>query len=140
MAAPIAADIPHAVTGHATAVRCLLQMHDFGADAVDATLGFDRTVFVPSAPLSLAQLAAAVRAVVHADSLGALGAVTYEPNAALSAAVRSFPVKVDCGRALALGMSAELTAEQLVRDYARDFPDALAPGLRLRDRSGGGVS
>ena len=40
--------------------------------------------------------------------------------------------KVDCGRALALGLAADLDADTLVRHYAEDFPAALAPGLRLQ--------
>jgi NAD(P)-dependent dehydrogenase (short-subunit alcohol dehydrogenase family) len=40
--------------------------------------------------------------------------------------------QVDCGRAVALGLAADLDAESLVRHYAEDFPAALAPGLRLR--------
>jgi hypothetical protein len=45
--------------------------------------------------------------------------------------VRSFPIDVDCSRALALGMRADLDAESIVRQYARDFPAAVAPGIRM---------
>lgn len=57
--------------------------------------------------------------------------VRYEENPALSAAVGSFPARVDASRAHALGLTASHDAASLVRAYAEDFPSALAPGLEL---------
>ena len=85
---PIAADVAHAVTGTATAVDGLLHMHEARPELVDATLGFDRTVFVPSVAVTLAQLEEAVRRVVEPASHAALGRVSYEEEPALSDAVR----------------------------------------------------
>ena len=128
----IGPDVRHAVTGHRTAVACLVGLHELAAAKVDEVLGFDRTVFIPSIAVSLAELQAAVRTVVDAASHAALGRVTYVEDAALSAAVGSFPTKVDCSRAVALGLAADLDAEALVRQYCDDFPDAIAPGIALR--------
>ena len=86
--------VRHAVTGHRTAVASLLGMHELPAARVDEVLGFDRTVFIPSLAVSLAELTAAVQRVVAPESHGALGRVTYQEDATLSAAVASFPTKV----------------------------------------------
>ena len=53
---PVAADVRHAVTSGRTAVAALLAMHDAPAAQADAVLGFDRTVFVPSIAVTLADL------------------------------------------------------------------------------------
>jgi nucleoside-diphosphate-sugar epimerase len=130
--APISESVRHAVTSSRTAIECILRLHDVPAAEADAVLGFDRTVFVPSAVVSLADLVSAVRAVVARESHASLGTVTYEPDQKLSDAVGSFPTKVDCSRALALGLSAEgLDAESMVRSYIEDFPAAVLPSLRL---------
>ena len=84
---PVAADVRHAVTSGRTAVAALLAMHDAPAAQADAVLGFDRTVFVPSIAVTLADLEAATRRVVAPECHGALGAVTYAPDENLSAAV-----------------------------------------------------
>ena len=108
-------------------------MHDAPAAKADAVLGFDRTVFVPSIAVTLADLEAATRRVVAPECHGALGAVTYAPDEKLSAAVASFPARIDCGRARALGIRADLSAESIVREYAEDFPAALAKDVRLAE-------
>eukprot|EP00964_Phaeocystis_antarctica_P071742 scaffold43823_cov57-Phaeocystis_antarctica.AAC.1 len=92
----IGPDVRHAVTGHRTAVASLVGVHELPAARVDEVLGFDRTVFIPSLAVSLAELIAAVKRVVAPESHAALGHVTYEEDAQLSAAVASFPTKVDC--------------------------------------------
>mmetsp|Transcript_25556 Transcript_25556/g.83526 ORF Transcript_25556/g.83526 Transcript_25556/m.83526 type:complete len:368 (-) Transcript_25556:2297-3400(-) len=129
---PIGPGVGHAVVGHRPAVDALLTMHEASATAVDATLGFDRTVFVPSIAVTLAQLDAAVRAAVPPHAASLLGRVTYDVDERLSAAVGSFPTRVTCERAKAIGMwGDELTTADLVRHYAEDFPDALAEGVTL---------
>jgi len=68
---------------------------------------------------------------VATSAHGALGRMTYEPQPALSAAVASFPSRVDSSRALALGMAPSLDATAMVRAYVEDFPSALAPGVNV---------
>ena len=77
----------------------------------------------------------AVRKVVEPSSHDALGDVVYEPESKLSDKVRSFPVKVDASRALALGLPAASSAEAMVQAYAEDFPTEVAPSIRLRSIS-----
>lgn len=94
-------------------------------------LGFDRVVFIPSIPVTLSQLEAALLRVTTSSSHPKLGKVNYAVDEALSAAVASFPTKVDCSRAVRLGMPSSLDVDELLREYASDFPDALAPGVEM---------
>jgi len=128
---PIGPEVRHAVTGHRTAVGALHELHELPAATVDAVLGYDRTVFIPCLAATMKDLEAAVRTVVSPSSLGALGKVVYEENEALSAAVGSFPTKVDCSRALALGLPDVPDPETLVRHYCEDFPDDLSPAIEI---------
>ena len=129
--APVDANVRHAVTSHRTAIDALLTLHELPAAQADRILGFDRTVFAPCTAVTLSELEAAVRAVVATSAHGALGRVTYEPQPALSAAVASFPSRVDSSRALALGMAPSLDATAMVRAYVEDFPSALANGVKV---------
>ena len=159
------AHMPHAVTSYRTAVDALLTLHDASAAEADAVLGFDRTVFVPSAPLTLAELTDSVKRAVDPAAHGALGEVSYAAaDRNLTAAVGSFPTKVDCSRAMvrhvpqprapalspraaaehaawaqALGIGAQVSADGIVADYVADFPSALGPGVRLRAGAAGGA-
>ena len=94
-------------------------MHELEAEAVDSVLGYDRTVFVPSTALSLSDLDDALRKVVSPSSAERLGKVSYAADEKLSAAVGSFPTKVDCRRALQLGRGGAIPpdAETMVREY-----------------------
>lgn len=132
---PIAADVSHAVTGHRTAVEALLRMHESPADRVDAVLGYDRTVFVPCIPVSLASLTEALQKVVASDTHAELGRVSYDVDEKVSSAVGSFPTKVDSSRAAALGLASDLDAESFIRDYIEDFPSAIKSSLRFTARS-----
>ena len=128
---PIAPGVRHAVTSHRMAVEALVHMHDVPSTEVDAVLGYDRTVFVPSLAVSLEELEHALHAVVAPESRAHLGKVSFQANDQLSAAVGSFPTKVDSGRARALGLQADLDAASMVRQYAEDFPNAIHPSVRM---------
>ena len=130
---PISAGVRHAVTGVRNVVEALRTMHDVSPEAVRTTLGYDRTVFLPAAALSLSDLQEAVMSVVEPSCVGLLGKVDYDGfDPFLSEVVGSFPTKIDASRATKMGIGPAPTAEGLVRDYAESFPDALADGLKLR--------
>jgi hypothetical protein len=93
-------------------IDSLLKLHEAPVATIDATLGYDRTVFIPSIPLTLRELVGALERVTEPGS--PLGKVTYKEDPALSALVGSMPTKVDCRRAVALGMGMELDAGERV--------------------------
>jgi hypothetical protein len=98
---------------------------------VESQLGFDRTVFLPAVALSLGDLEAALMNVVTAESRSKLGKITYTADPFLSDVVGSFPTKIDAERAMKLGIPAAPNAEALVREYAADFPTAVAAGIEF---------
>eukprot|EP00967_Tisochrysis_lutea_P132159 scaffold230457_cov32-Tisochrysis_lutea.AAC.2 len=151
---PIGRDVSHAVTSHRTAVESLLRMHELPVQEIDRVLGYDRTVFVPSIALSLGELETVTREVIHPacrDKLGKrasrrpahadevcharpfamLPQIRFEEDAALSAAVGSFPKSVNASRALELGLPQDPDAASIVRAYVEDFPSAVAPGIEI---------
>ena len=77
---PIRADVKHGMTGARAAVGSLLHLHEQPAAAVDACLGDDRTVFLPSAALSLGELHAALLRVVAPLSIAAWGRVVEKAS------------------------------------------------------------
>ena len=137
---PIAPDVKHAVTGVANVVHALRKLHDVPSETMDAILGFDRTVFLPATALSLSELEAATRKVVDPSCHHALGEVKYEADAFLSDVVGGFPTKIDATRALQIGCLPAPTAEELVRSYVENFPDALADGVQIVPRGDGNTT
>ena len=138
---PVGPHVEHAVTSHRVAVDCLLNMHELPAADVDAVLGFDRTVFVPSVAVSLSQLETALKTAVAPTSHAALGKVSYDVDETLSKAVASFPTKVDSSRAEKLNLSPDAATSldpiNIIKEYVEDFPDAIHPDVKL---SGDGVA
>uniref|UniRef100_A0A7S1BVR6 NAD-dependent epimerase/dehydratase domain-containing protein n=1 Tax=Corethron hystrix TaxID=216773 RepID=A0A7S1BVR6_9STRA len=129
---PVDPHVVHAVTGVRAAVGAMLAVHDADADLVDRTLGFDRTVFLPARALSLGDLRDALLEAVDPEAHGKLGTIAFDVDQDLNAIVSSFPTVVDAYRAKALGVPDAPAAADLIREYAEDFPAALAPGVRLR--------
>jgi NAD(P)-dependent dehydrogenase (short-subunit alcohol dehydrogenase family) len=128
---PIAANVAHAMTGKRAAISALLTLHDAKRAVVESQLGFDRTVFLPAVALSLGDLERALMNVVTAESRSKLGKITYQADQFLSDVVGSFPTKIDAERAMKLGILAAPNAETLVREYAADFPTAVAAGIEF---------
>ena len=126
---PIAAHVPHAVTGTRAAVRAMIVVHDAPVTTIETVLGFDRTVFLPATAVSLGELQTALYKVVA--SREALGSISYTVDERLSEVVGSFPTKIDADRAIRLGVPAPPTAEELVREYIADFPSAIAEGIQI---------
>lgn len=128
---PIAAHVPHAVTGARAAINAMMTVHDASRAKIEEVLGFDRTVFLPSVAVSLGELQEALYKVVTPDSQAKLGAITYEVDEFLSNVVGGFPTKIDASRALQLGVPPAPDAETLVREYIEDFSSALAEGIEI---------
>ena len=120
---PIAPDVVHAVAGAQNAVDGLLDLHD--APNADEVLGFDRTVFLPACPVTLDELHAATVAACAPEDRKKLGNVSYAVDEALSAAVGSFPSRIDSTRAQALGIAPAAPPAALVREYCEAFPGDL---------------
>lgn len=129
---PIAAHVPHAVTGQRAAIQAMLTVHDATNSDIESILGFDRTVFLPAVALSLGELEQALYSVVTPESKKKLGIITYEVDDFLSNVVGGFPTKIDAERAHKLGIPKAPSAEALVREYMEDFASAVADGIGMR--------
>lgn len=137
---PIAANVKHGVGSSRMVVRALLTLHELPRATVDRELGFDRSVFLPCTPLSLADLAAALKRVVAEESWPKLGAIAFAPDSFLSNVIASCPTYVDWSRARRLGVAPDVDAEEMIREYVEDFgPDALGDGIVLRPRREAGA-
>lgn len=132
---PIAANVPHAVTGKRAAVNAIITVHNTTRADVEAVLGFDRTVFLPAIALSLGDLEQALYRVVTPGSKSKLGKITYEVDEFLSNVVGGFPTKIDAARAMKLGVPVAPDAETLVREYIADFSSAVADGVEIAIQS-----
>ena len=132
---PVGANVFHAVTGYRAAIGGMLSVHNAMPEDVDKLLGFDRTVFLPTRSVSMAQLEKAVKRVVSPDSISKLGNVVYEEDERLSSIVGSFPTRVNSERALALGAPPTPSIDDMIREYCKDFSSALAEGVVLEDKN-----
>eukprot|EP00620_Florenciella_sp_RCC1587_P001651 CAMPEP_0182599654 /NCGR_PEP_ID=MMETSP1324-20130603/90587_1 /TAXON_ID=236786 /ORGANISM="Florenciella sp., Strain RCC1587" /LENGTH=707 /DNA_ID=CAMNT_0024817555 /DNA_START=95 /DNA_END=2219 /DNA_ORIENTATION=- len=145
---PINESVEHACTGYRTAIQGIIIMHNISPSQADETLGYDRTVFLPSRALSLGQLTDALYRVVDGanDASGASGATTaaaaaaadgwtgpnsFEEDSFLSSVVGSFPTKISASRALSLGIPPCPDPDTLIRHYCEDFPGAIAPSIKI---------
>ena len=130
---PVGPHVFHAVTGYRSAIRGMLAVHEAMPELVDRVLGYDRTVFLPTIPVSLQQLEDAMKRVVSPDSVSKLGKVVYDEDEGLSSIVGSFPTKVDSKRALMLGALPPPSIDNIIREYCHDFKCALAEGIVLNE-------
>ena len=131
--APLSADVPHGVTGARTAAECLFQMHELSEEKADSVLGFERTVWVPSIVVTLRGIREAMERVIEPSSHGALGASSYdETDSPFTRAIASFPSRIDCKRAKALGLPSDADVETIIREYCEDFGSALDSKVRVR--------
>jgi nucleoside-diphosphate-sugar epimerase len=130
---PVGPNVFHAVTGYRSAIRGMLAVHEALPELVDRVLGYDRTVFLPTIPVSLKQLEDAMKRVVSPDSVLQLGNLVYDEDEGLSSIVGSFPTKVDSKRALLLGALPPPTIENIIREYCEDFTNALVEGVVLKE-------
>ena len=115
------------VAGTQNCVDGLLDLHD--APNADDVLGFDRTVFLPACPVTLDELHSATVSACAPEDRSKLGRVSYAVDEALSAAVGSFPSRIDSTRAEALGLAPAAPPAALVREYCEAFPGDLAVGV-----------
>jgi nucleoside-diphosphate-sugar epimerase len=114
---PLETRIP--VIGARTAVECLLQLAELDGDE----LGDDRALNLPSLAVTVAELLASLRRVAGGRPLGA---VSVEPDPAIEAIVRTWPLRATFERALALGLARDASVDEIVRAYLEDYASGRA--------------
>jgi len=131
---PIRGDVQHSIGSYTSVISSLLALHDVPKAKIESVLGFDRSVFLPAAALSLDDLHAALLRVVSPGSHHLLGKVSWEADEFLSSVISSFPTAVDWSRAKTLGIAPDVSADEMIRQYCADFAGSLAAGLELQPR------
>ncbi|MFN0091589.1 MAG: NAD-dependent epimerase/dehydratase family protein [Acidimicrobiales bacterium] len=113
---PVPLDTPILVIGRRAAVAGLVALHDLAPGA----LGDDRAVGLPAMALTVGDMVEALRRFAAAAGR-TLGPLTVAPDPLVSALVGSWPGQWDNTRALALGLPADVTLEQVIADYVADY-------------------
>jgi nucleoside-diphosphate-sugar epimerase len=106
---PAAPETALAVVGVRTVIEGLVALHE----APPETLGLDRAVTFPSLPVTLGQLADALRETCGDQELGA---ISWAPDPEIERIVSTWPVGVECARASALGVPGADPLERIIRD------------------------
>ncbi len=120
---PVSADTAVALSSPARAIEGLLR----AAEAADVQWGPPTAINLPSLRTTVGEMAAALERVAGRDA-GAL--LDWAPDAAVQQLVGSWPAQLQWGRARGLGLAADDSFEQVIRDYARENPQAVRLPLR----------
>ena len=126
--------INFAVAGYRAVVSGLLILHETKEAIIQQKLGYDRTVFLPSLTVTLAEVYSKTKQVLQDDCEALLGKIDYDSvDDNLSQIVASFAVKCNAGRAVSLGIPRSPSLSSLLRHYVEDFPAAVKKGIVLRE-------
>lgn len=87
-----------------------------------AKLGDDRTVTMPSTQFEVGTMIATLERVAAERGI-TLGPIHDRPDPVIRAIVEGWPVGTEAARAEAIGMQADLSVEQVIREYLEDFVD-----------------
>lgn len=103
-----------AVIGYRTVVAALIALHELDG----SELGPDRAVELPSLPVTAEQLVASLHRVVRDRPLGA---VTVEPDPAITSIVEAWAAHTVAPKASELGLAADPDVDTIVRAFVEDF-------------------
>ena len=102
--------------------RCAIDSLIAGHELPAQLLGLSRTVNLPGVSVSVGEMVAALAKVAGPEPVSR---ITFAPDPAIERIVNSWPGAWDVTRAQALGLSADVNFETIVRAY---IDDELAPG------------
>lgn len=115
---PVPDDTPVAIGSPARAIEGLLR----AAEASDAEWGPRIALNLPSLATTVGDMAAALGRVAGSAATDLLDRT---PDPAIARIVRTWPGRFDWTRARALGLHADESFDQVIRDYVRESPDAV---------------
>jgi nucleoside-diphosphate-sugar epimerase len=122
-AVPVPADTLVALASPARTVEGILR----AAEAADAQWGQLTGLNLPSLRTTVRDMAAALEAVAGKDATALLD---WTPDPAIQRLVDTWPGNVAWERARGLGLAADASFEQVVRDYVRENPTAVKLAAR----------
>jgi len=115
---PVPDDTPVAIGSPARAIEGLLR----AAEASDAEWGPRIALNLPSLATTVGDMAAALGRVAGSAATDLLDRT---PDPAIARIVKTWPGRFDWTRARALGLHADESFDQVIRDYVRESPDAV---------------
>ncbi|CAA2110216.1 D-erythronate dehydrogenase [Variovorax paradoxus] len=122
-ACPVPDATPVAIASPARTIEGILR----AAEATDAEWGPRTALNLPSLPTTVGDMAAALERVAG-KAAGAL--LDRTPDPAIMRIVKSWPGHFETARARALGLAADRSFDEVVREYVRENPDAIKlPGV-----------
>ena len=111
---PVPADTRLWLLSPATAVECLIALHD----ASPTSLGLNRIVNAPGLSVTAGEMVAALERIAGAD---VAARVRWERDPRIERIVASWPGAWDTSRARSLGLPSDASFEAVVRSYAEEF-------------------
>jgi nucleoside-diphosphate-sugar epimerase len=111
---PVAPETAMPVLGYRAAVENLIKLHELPGEA----LGDDRAVGLPSLPVTVADMLAALP---RAAGPRRLGTITIEPEPFIERICAGWPRQTEDRRARALGLTSGSDLEQIISDYIEDY-------------------
>lgn len=120
---PVPRETPVALASPARTIEGIVR----AAEASDAQWGLLTALNLPSLRTSVGEMAQALEAVAGADAAKLLD---WTPDAAIQRLVSTWPGDITWERARALGLRADTSFEQVVRDYASENASAVRLPLR----------
>lgn len=120
---PVADETPVAVASPARTIEGLLR----AAEAGDADWGPRTALNLPSLPITVGEMVAALRRVA---GQAAVDLLDRTPDPAIRRIVKTWPGHFETARARALGLTADESFDAVIRAYVRENPDAVRLPLR----------
>ena len=116
---PVPPDTPVALSSPARTIEGLV----CAAEASDAAWGPSIDLTLPALTTTPAEMAAALERVAGP---AATALIDWSPDAAIHGIVKTWPARIDAQRARGLGLLPEASFEQIIREYVRENPEAVA--------------
>ena len=120
---PVPPDTPVALSSPARTVEGLVRALEAG----DAEWGPRTALNLPALTTTPAQMAAALEAVAGRE---AVQRIDWQVDPAIARIITSWPSRMQSRRAAALGLQADASFEDIVRDYVRENPGAVKAATR----------
>lgn len=117
-ACPVPNETPVAIASPARTVEGIIR----AAQAGDAEWGPRTALNLPSLSTTVGEMAAALERVA---GKAATALLDRTPDPAIQRIVKTWPGRIETVRAKGLGLSADASFEEVIRDYVRENPDAV---------------
>ncbi len=115
---PVPADTPVALASPARAIEGMIR----AAEVSDAQWGPLTAVNLPALSITVGEMAATLERVAGPEAAALLD---WQPDPMIAKVVTSWPGRFDSTRAQALGLSADVSFDQVVADYIKENPSAI---------------